>query len=68
MIDHVGAVGMDFTYSDTFHVAALTERTRENGAPCLHTHFHPNYDGPFVLDTDGHNLGAVCYLPQEASH
>ena len=53
---------------DAFHRAALAAGGRDNGPPGLRPHYHPNYYGAFVLDPDGHNIEAVCHLPQEASH
>jgi catechol 2,3-dioxygenase-like lactoylglutathione lyase family enzyme len=48
---------------DAFYRAALDAGGRDNGAPGLRTHYHPNYYGAFVLDPDGHNIEAVCHLP-----
>ena len=46
---------------DDFHAAALAAGGRDNGAPGLRPHYHPNYYGAFVLDPDGHNIEAVCH-------
>lgn len=35
---------------------------RDNGAPGLRIHYHPDYYGAFVLDPDGHNIEAVCHV------
>jgi len=48
---------------DAFHRAALVAGGRDNGAPGLRPHYHPNYYGAFVLDPDGHNIEAVCHQP-----
>jgi catechol 2,3-dioxygenase-like lactoylglutathione lyase family enzyme len=48
---------------DAFYRAALAAGGRDNGAPGLRAHYHPNYYGAFVLDPDGHNIEAVCHLP-----
>ena len=48
---------------DAFHAAALTAGGRDNGAPGLRPHDHPDYYGAFVLDPDGHNIEAVCHAP-----
>ncbi|WP_020649566.1 VOC family protein [Solimonas variicoloris] len=48
---------------DAFHRAALAAGGRDNGAPGLRPHYHPNYYGAFVLDPDGHNIEAVCHAP-----
>jgi predicted lactoylglutathione lyase len=45
---------------DAFHAAALAAGGKDNGAPGLRPHYHPNYYGAFVIDPDGHNLEAVC--------
>jgi catechol 2,3-dioxygenase-like lactoylglutathione lyase family enzyme len=47
-----------------FHEAALRAGGRDNGAPGLRPHYHPNYYGAFVLDLDGHNIEAVCHRPE----
>jgi predicted lactoylglutathione lyase len=49
---------------DAFHRAALAAGGRDNGAPGLRPHYHPNYYGAFVLDPDGHNVEAVCHRPE----
>jgi len=48
---------------DAFHKAALAAGGRDNGAPGVRPHYHPNYYGAFVLDPDGHNVEAVCHTP-----
>jgi catechol 2,3-dioxygenase-like lactoylglutathione lyase family enzyme len=46
-----------------FHTAALEVGGRDNGAPGLRNHYHPDYYAAFVLDPDGHNIEAVCHVP-----
>ncbi len=46
---------------DAFHQAAIAAGGRDNGAPGLRPHYHPNYYGAFILDPDGHNIEAVCH-------
>jgi len=48
---------------DAFHAAAVAAGGRDNGAPGLRPHYHPDYYGAFVLDPDGHNIEAVCHSP-----
>ena len=48
---------------DAFYQAALAAGGRDNGAPGIRAHYHPNYYGAFVLDPDGHNIEAVCHDP-----
>ncbi|MES2035595.1 MAG: VOC family protein [Pseudomonadota bacterium] len=49
---------------DAFHAAALAAGGKDNGAPGLRPHYHPNYYGAFVLDPDGLNVEAVCHAPE----
>ena len=49
---------------DAFHRAALAAGGRDNGAPGLRPHYHPNYYGAFVIGPDGHNVEAVCHKPE----
>lgn len=49
---------------DAFYHAALAAGGKDNGAPGLRPHYHPNYYGAFVLDLDGHNIEAVCHTPE----
>ncbi|HEV8444620.1 MAG TPA: VOC family protein [Steroidobacteraceae bacterium] len=48
---------------DAFYQAAIAAGGRDNGAPGIRAHYHPNYYGAFVLDPDGHNIEAVCHDP-----
>jgi len=47
-----------------FHAAAIAAGGRDNGAPGLRPHYHPDYYGAFVFDPDGNNVEAVCHLPE----
>ena len=49
---------------DAFHAAALAAGGRDNGAPGLRPHYHPNYYAAFVHDPDGSNIEAVCHRPE----
>ena len=60
---HVAFVTDSHAKVDAFHAAALAAGGRDNGAPGLRPHYHPNYYGAFVLDPDGHNIEAVCHTP-----
>jgi catechol 2,3-dioxygenase-like lactoylglutathione lyase family enzyme len=48
---------------EAFHAAALAAGGRDDGAPGLRSHYHPEYFGAFVLDPDGHRIEAVCHAP-----
>ncbi|WP_019170574.1 VOC family protein [Pseudaminobacter salicylatoxidans] len=49
---------------DAFHAAAIAAGGRDNGAPGLRPHYHPDYYGAFVFDPDGNNVEAVCHTPE----
>lgn len=46
---------------DAFHAAAIANGGRDEGAPGLRPHYHPNYYGAYVRDPDGNKLQAVCH-------
>jgi catechol 2,3-dioxygenase-like lactoylglutathione lyase family enzyme len=48
---------------DSFYEAALAAGARDNGAPGIREHYHPNYYAAFVIDVNGVNLEAVCHKP-----
>jgi catechol 2,3-dioxygenase-like lactoylglutathione lyase family enzyme len=58
---HIAIAAKDRATVDAFYRAALAAGGRDNGAPGLRPHYHPNYYGAFVLDPDGHNIEAVCH-------
>jgi catechol 2,3-dioxygenase-like lactoylglutathione lyase family enzyme len=60
---HIAIVAKDRSQVDAFHRAALMAGGRDNGAPGLRPHYHPNYYAAFILDFDGHNIEAVCHAP-----
>ncbi len=61
---HVAFTAESRAAVDAFHAAALKAGGRDNGAPGLRPHYHPDYYGAFVLDADGHNIEAVCHSPE----
>lgn len=61
---HIAITTNDRAAVDAFYKAALAAGARDNGAPGLRPHYHPNYYGAFVLDHDGHNIEAVCHAPE----
>jgi catechol 2,3-dioxygenase-like lactoylglutathione lyase family enzyme len=58
---HIALTAVTRARVDAFHAAALAAGAKDNGAPGLRPHYHPNYYGAFVIDPDGHNLEAVCH-------
>lgn len=61
---HVALLAQSREAVDAFYREALAGGGRDNGAPGLRPHYHPNYYGAFILDPDGHNIEAVCHAPQ----
>jgi catechol 2,3-dioxygenase-like lactoylglutathione lyase family enzyme len=49
---------------DQFHAAALKAGARDNGAPGLRPHYHPDYYGAFAYDPDGNKIEACCHHPE----
>jgi catechol 2,3-dioxygenase-like lactoylglutathione lyase family enzyme len=60
---HVAFIAASRGQVDAFYKAALAAGGRDNGAPGIREHYHPNYYGTFVLDPDGNNIEAVCHAP-----
>ena len=60
---HIAIVAKDRAAVDAFYKAALAAGGRDNGAPEIRAHYHPDYYGAFVLDPDGYNIEAVCHAP-----
>jgi catechol 2,3-dioxygenase-like lactoylglutathione lyase family enzyme len=58
---HVAFTAQSRGVVDAFHAAALAAGGKDNGAPGVRAHYHPDYYGAFVLDPDGHNIEAVCH-------
>jgi len=58
---HIAIATKDRAAVDAFYQAALAAGAKDNGAPGVRAHYHPNYYGAFVLDPDGHNIEAVCH-------
>jgi catechol 2,3-dioxygenase-like lactoylglutathione lyase family enzyme len=61
---HVAIVAKTRAAVDAFYKAAMAAGARDNGAPGIRPHYHANYYGAFVLDHDGHNIEAVCHVPE----
>ena len=61
---HVAFTARTRVEVDAFYEAALAAGGRDNGAPGLRPHYHPNYYGAFVFDPDGINLEAVSHRPE----
>jgi catechol 2,3-dioxygenase-like lactoylglutathione lyase family enzyme len=60
---HIAFVAETRAQVDRFYAAALAAGGKDNGAPGIREHYHPNYYGAFVFDPDGNNIEAVCHKP-----
>jgi len=60
---HIAIAAQNRAAVDAFYRSALAAGGKDNGAPGLRPHYHPNYYAAFVLDPDGHNIEAVCHTP-----
>ena len=49
---------------DAFYAAAIAAGGKDNGPPGLRPHYHATYYAAFVFDPDGHNIEAVCHVPE----
>ena len=48
----------------TFYDTALAAGASDNGPPGIRNEYHENYYAAFVRDPDGHNIEAVCHVPE----
>jgi catechol 2,3-dioxygenase-like lactoylglutathione lyase family enzyme len=62
--NHIALRASSRAVVDEFYRAALAAGAKDNGAPGIRAHYHADYYGAFVLDPDGHNIEAVCHLPE----
>jgi catechol 2,3-dioxygenase-like lactoylglutathione lyase family enzyme len=62
---HIAFAANDRATVDRFHEAAIAAGGKDNGQPGIRAHYDPDYYGAFVLDPDGHNIEAVCRLPEQ---
>lgn len=61
---HVAFVADDRATVRTFYETALEHGGRPLVEPGMHTEYHQDYYGGFVLDPDGVNVEAVCHRPE----
>ena len=61
---HIAFQARDQVTVHRFHKATLAAGGRDNGAPGIRAHYHPDYYGAFVFDPDGNNVEAVCHRPE----
>ena len=49
---------------DAAHKAGMSAGGKDEGAPGLRTHYHPNYYGAYLRDPDGNKICIVCHKPR----
>jgi len=57
----IGLEASDRSAVDAAHKAGLAGGGRDEGAPGLRTHYHPNYYGAYLRDPDGNKVCVVCH-------
>ena len=58
---HIAFTAMSREEVILFHMTALGNGGRDNGAPGLRPHYHKDYFAAFVCDPDGYNIEAVFH-------
>lgn len=61
---HIAFTAASRAEVNAFYSVAISMGGRDNGAPGVRAHYHPNYYGAFIFDPDGHNIEAVCHVPE----
>ncbi len=59
----VGLEASDRSAVDAAHKAGMSAGAKDEGAPGLRTHYHPNYYGAYLRDPDGNKICIVCHKP-----
>jgi catechol 2,3-dioxygenase-like lactoylglutathione lyase family enzyme len=49
---------------DAAYAAARKHGAKDEGAPGLRPHYHPNYYGAYLRDLDGNKICIVCHKPE----
>ena len=59
----VALLAPDRAAVDRCYATALARGGRDEGAPGLRSHYHPNYYGAYFRDPDGNKLCICCHDP-----
>lgn len=49
---------------DALHKAGLATGGRDEGAPGLRPHYHPDFYGAYLRDPDGNKVAVICHRPE----
>ncbi|AUH73050.1 glyoxalase/bleomycin resistance protein [Legionella sainthelensi] len=58
---HITFVAENKKAVEQFYTIALQQGATCNGEPKYRTHYYPNYYGAFIIDPDGHYIGAIMH-------
>ena len=61
----VGLDAPDRPSVDSAYKAGMQAGGKDEGAPGLRTHYHPNYYGAYLRDPDGNKVCIVCHKEQK---
>ena len=59
----IGLEASDRPAVDAAYKAGMSSGGRDEGAPGLRKHYHPNYYGAYLRDPDGNKVCVVCHKP-----
>ncbi|KTC93207.1 VOC family protein [Legionella cincinnatiensis] len=58
---HITFVAENKKAVEQFYTIALQQGATCNGEPKYRTHYYPHYYGAFIIDPDGHYIGAIMH-------
>jgi catechol 2,3-dioxygenase-like lactoylglutathione lyase family enzyme len=59
----IGLEASDRPAVDAAYKAGMSAGGKDEGAPGLRKHYHPNYYGAYLRDLDGNKVCVVCHKP-----
>lgn len=59
----IGLEASDRPAVDAAYKAGMSAGGKDEGAPGLRKHYHPNYYGAYLRDPDGNKVCIVCHKP-----
>lgn len=59
----IGLEAANRTAVDAAYKAGMAAGGRDEGAPGIRAHYHPNYYGAYLRDPDGNKVCVVCHKP-----
>jgi hypothetical protein len=60
----IGLDAPDRAAVDAAYKAGMSGGAKDEGAPGLRAHYHPNYYGAYLRDLDGNKICVVCHKPE----